>query len=261
MRAKNQIEPAHLASDLKQLKLPSMVAHWERLATEANKQHLGHADYLADLAHLELTHRLERRVERRVKEARFPALKTLDSFDFSAQPKLDRDEVLELARCDFIDRHANVILIGEVGTGKTHLATALGLVACQKGYRVLFTTASELCNVLVEAKAEDRLSRKLAQLARFDLLVLDELGYVPFDKLGADLLFSFIAKVYEQRSLIVTTNLPFARWNEVFLDATAAAAVIDRIAHHSTIMQTEGMSFRLREAKASKGGGKATTTA
>jgi len=256
MSAGKHAEPAHLVSDLKELRLPSMVAHWQRLATEASKERRGHADYLADLAHLELTDRLERRVARRVKDARFPSLKTLDSFDFSAQPQLDRDRILELARCDFVERHANVILIGEVGTGKTHLSIALGLAACQQGYRVLFTTASELCNVLVEAKAQDRLSRKLAQLARFDLLLLDELGYVPFDKLGADLLFGFIAKVYEQRSLIVTTNLPFARWNEIFLDATAAAAVIDRIAHHSTIMQTEGTSFRLREAKARKGGGK-----
>jgi len=259
MSTKKQIEPAHLVGDLKELKLPSMVAHWERLATEALRGRQDHASYLADLAHLELTERRERRVSRRIKDAHFPALKTLDSFDFTAQPKLDRDRVLELARCDYIEQHANVILIGEVGTGKTHLSIALGLAACQQGYRVLFTTTSELCNALVEAKAQDRLSRKLAQLARYDLLLLDELGYVPFDKLGADLLFGFIAKVYEQRSLIVTTNLPFARWNEVFLDATAAAAVIDRIAHHSTIMQTEGTSFRLREAQARKGGSKAGT--
>lgn len=245
-------EPAHLATDLKALKLPSMLAHWQRLAEEAQGKHKTHAEYLADLAHLELTDRRERQVARRIKEAQFPALKTLDTFDFSAQPNLDRDELLELIRCEFIERHENVILIGEVGTGKTHLASALGLAACQRGLRVRFITASELCNALLEAKAQDRLSRKLAQFGRFDLVILDELGYVPFDKMGADLLFGFIAKVYEQRSLIVTTNLPFARWGEVFLDATAAAAVIDRIAHHAAILQTEGVSFRLREAKARK---------
>ena len=252
MGTKQAVEPAHLASDLKSLRLPSIVKHWQRLAEEANRKRQGHSEYLADLAHLELTDRRERRVTRRINEARFPSLKTMDGFDFDAQPGLSRDEILALARCDFVEQHANVILIGEVGTGKTHLASSLGLAACQRGYRVLFITTSELCNQLIEAKAQDRLTRKLKSLARFDLVVLDELGYVPFDKFAADLLFGFIAKVYEQRSLIITTNLPFARWNEVFLDATAAAAVIDRIAHHATILQTEGESYRLREAKATK---------
>ncbi len=144
----------------------------------------------------------------------------------------------------FVTEHHNVVLIGEVGTGKTHLAIALGLAACQREHRVRFFTTAELANVLVEAKAQGRLSKKLEQLARYELVVLDELGYVPFDKLGADLLFSFVSRVYERRSLVVTTNLPFARWSEVFLDATAAAAVIDRIVHHATILKTEGESSR-----------------
>jgi DNA replication protein DnaC len=151
-----------------------------------------------------------------------------------------------------VEEHANVVLLGEVGTGKTHLAIALGMACCQRGKRVRFTTAAELTNLLVESKSVDRLSRRLEQMARYDVVILDELGYVPFDKLGADLLFSFITKVYERRSLIVTTNLPFARWNEVFLDATAAAAVIDRIVHHATILQTEGKSYRLRDAERTK---------
>jgi DNA replication protein DnaC len=141
------------------------------------------------------------------------------------------------------------VLVGGVGTGKTHVAIALGMACCQRELRVRFTTAAELTNALVEAKAEGRLSRKLEQYARFDLVVLDELGYVPFDKAGADLLFGFITRVYERRSLIVTTNLPFADWNTVFLDATAAAAVIDRIVHHATILKTEGSSYRLKHAK------------
>jgi hypothetical protein len=134
-------------------------------------------------------------------------------------------------------------------TGKTHLAIALGLACCQREMRVRFASAAELTNLLVEAKAEGRLSRKLEQLARYDLVLLDELGYVPFDRHGADLLFGFITKVYERRSLIVTTNLPFARWSEVFLDATAAAAVIDRIVHHAVVLKTDGDSYRLRAAR------------
>lgn len=246
------IEPPNLAGDLHELKLPSVVEHWERLAMEAERRRQPHADYLAELVHQEVTDRRERSIRRKISEARFPRLKTLDAFDFEAQPTLDRDQVLELARADFVDEHANVVLMGEVGTGKTHLAIALGIACCQRYKRVRFTTAAELCNLLVEARSVDRLSRKLEHMARFDVVVLDELGYVPFDKLGANLLFSFITKIYERRSLIVTTNLPFARWAEVFLDPTAAAAVIDRIAHHATILQTEGKSFRLRDAQRTK---------
>lgn len=255
------IEPPHLVSDLKELKLPTVAEHWERLAREAGRRRQSHAEYLAELTHQEVCDRRERRVLRRISEARFPRLKTLDGFDFDAQPQLDRDEILELASCDFVDEHANVVLMGEVGTGKTHIAIALGMACCQQGRRVRFTTAAELTNLLIESRSADRLSRRLEQMARFDVVVLDELGYVPFDKLGADLLFSFITKIYERCSLIVTTNLPFARWSEVFLDATAAAAVIDRIVHHATILKTEGKSYRLRDAERSTKRRKAKGTA
>jgi DNA replication protein DnaC len=244
------IEPPHLAGDLKRLKLPAMAVHWKRLADEARRARQTHADYLADLAHAEVLQRRERRIQRRIQDARFPVLKTLDGFDFKAQPGLDRDTVLDLFRCAFVEEHSNVVLVGAVGTGKTHLAIALGIACCQREHRVRFVSAAELTNELVEAKSDGRLSRKLEQLARLDVVVLDELGYVPFDKLGADLLFGFITKVYERRSLVVTTNLPFAKWSEVFLDATAAAAVIDRIVHHAVVLKTEGSSFRLRDAKA-----------
>jgi len=246
------IEPPHLTSDLKELRLPSIAENWGRLAQEASRRRQPHAEYLAELTHQEVCDRHERRVRRRISEAHFPRLKTMDNFDFDSQPGLDRDDVLELGRTEFVDEHANVVLMGEVGTGKTHLAIALGMACCHRGKRVRFTTAAELTNLLVESKSADRLSRRLEQMARFDVVILDELGYVPFDKLGADLLFSFITKVYERRSLIVTTNLPFARWNEVFLDATAAAAVIDRIVHHATILTTEGKSYRLRDAESAQ---------
>ena len=245
------VEPAHLLADLKDLCLPAVAANWERLALQAVRERQGHAEYLADLAHLEVTLRRERRIARRIREARFPVLKTLDGFDFATQPALDREAVLDLFGCDFVEDKHNVVLIGGIGTGKTHLAIALGIACCQREKRVIFTTAAEATNALVEAKAQGRLSRKLEQLARFDVIVLDELGYVPFDRQGADLLFGLVTKVYEKRSLIITTNLPFARWSEVFLDATTAAAVIDRLVHHATILKTEGESYRLRDAKRS----------
>ena len=140
-------------------------------------------------------------------------------------------------------------VVGSVGTGKTHLSIALGMACCQHDYRVRFATAAELVTLLVEAQQQNRLQRKLDQLARYDVIICDELGYVPLDKAGADLLFGFISQRYERRSLVVTTNLPFARWSEVFLDPTAAAAVIDRVVHHATVLQTSGNSYRLAAAK------------
>ena len=249
MKKQSLAEPAHLVADIKELKLPSVVAHWARLAEEAQRKRQSHPEYLADLMHAEVSDRRERRIARLIRDAHFPVLKTLDGFDFASQPSIDREAVLELADARFVTEHHNIVLVGEVGTGKTHLAIALGLAACQREHRVRFATAAELTNMLVEAKEQKKLTRKLEQLARYELFLLDELGYVPFDKLGADLLFSFVSRVYERRSLVVTTNLPFARWSEVFLDATAAAAVIDRIVHHATILKTEGESYRLKDAK------------
>ena len=244
-------EPPFLAADLKTLFLSTVGANWQRMAEEARRRRQGHVEYLADLMSLEVSKRRERRIQRRTKDAKFPLLKTLEGFEFAKQPKLDRDEVLELFDGTFVDDARNAVLMGPVGTGKTHLAIALGIACCQQEKRVRFATAAELTNMLVEAKLAGRLSRKLEQLARFDLVVLDELGYVPFDKESADLLFGFITKVYERRSLVVTTNLPFSRWTEVFGDATAAAAVIDRIVHHASVFKTEGSSYRLEAAKKS----------
>lgn len=243
------IEPPHLANDLKELKLPAVSAHWQRVAQESARARQSGPEYLAELAHLEVTSRRERRIQRLLQDAHMPMMKTLDSFDFHSQPTLDREAVLELFSCDFVARKENVVLLGEVGTGKTHLSIALVVACCQKDLRARFLSATQLVNSLAEAKTQGRLERKIEQLARFDVVCLDELGYVPFDRQGADLLFNFISRMYERRSLIVTTNLPFARWGEVFYDATAAAAVIDRIVHHSTILKTEGESFRLKDKK------------
>ena len=246
------IEPPHLVADLQTLCLTSLKKEWERFCRDARTKRQSHAEFLADAASFEVTQRRERRIQRRLQDARFPVLKTLDSFDFKAPHGLDRDELLDLFSGDFVDQVANVVLIGGVGTGKTHLAIALGMACVQQDRRVRFTTAAELCNLLLEAKNDGRLSRKLEQLARFDVVVLDELGYVPFDREGSDLLFNFVTRVYERRSLIVTTNLPFAKWSQVFGDATAAAAVIDRIVHHATVLQTKGASYRLKAAATKK---------
>lgn len=236
-------------TELRELRMPSIAKDWRQIAEDAVRRGTPYPEFLAELVHLEVTDRRDRRVNRRIKEASFPAVKTLDTFDFERQPSVSRDEVLKLARGDFVAQPENVVILGEIGTGKTHLASAIGFACCQHGYRVRFLTAGELTTALVEAKAASRLSRKLEQLARFDLVIIDELGYVPFDREGANLLFAFIAKVYEHRSLIVTTNLPFARWSEVFQDTTAAAAVIDRVVHHASILQTQGKSYRLQTAE------------
>ena len=247
--AAQRVEPPHLATDLKTLCLSTVAAQWRPLAEQATRQRQAPADYLAQLVHLEVTGRRERRIQRRIQDARFPMLKTLDAFSFEAQPDLDRDAILQVFDCRFVADAANVVFVGGVGTGKTHLSIALGMACCQHDYRVRFVTAAELVTLLVEAQQQGRLQRKFDQLARYDVVILDELGYVPFDKAGADLLFGFISQRYERRSLVVTTNLPFARWSEVFLDPTAAAAVIDRIVHHATVLQTSGSSFRLQAAK------------
>ena len=247
-------EPPHLVTDLKTLCLTSVAKEWRRLSEEARTRRQAPQDFLADVAAFEVTQRRERRVQRRLREARFPVLKTLDSFDFQAQPALDKDEVLALFDGGFVEAAANVVLIGAVGTGKTHLAIALGMACVQQDRRVRFLTAAELVNLLLEAKAKRTLSRAIERLARFDLVILDELGYVPFDREGSDLLFNFVTRVYERRSLVVTTNLAFADWSTVFGDATAAAAVIDRVVHHATVLQTEGSSYRLKDAKAKRGG-------
>ena len=208
-------EPPHLVTDLKTLCLATMATEWRPLAAQATRECQPPAEYLAQLVHLEVTGRRERRIQRRLQEARFPMLKTLDAFQFDAQPGLDRDAILQLCGGAFVAEAANVVLVGGVGTGKTHLAIALGMACCQHDYRVRFLTAAELTTLLVEAQQQGRLARKLDQLARFDVVILDELGYVPFDKAGADLLFGFISRRYERGSLVVTTNLPFARWSEV----------------------------------------------
>jgi DNA replication protein DnaC len=234
-----------LEEHLKILRLPSFVNSYQRVADESARGNRSYTEFLAILAEEEVLRRTENAIARRIKNAKFPVIKTLDAFDFAAQPSVNKKEIIQLAECHFIAEKNNVIFVGNCGTGKTHLSVAIGLQACSKGYKVFFDTTASLINTLIEAKNEFRLTKKLAQLCRFDLNICDELGYIPFDRQGTDLLFQLVAARYEQGSIIITTNLPFSDWTNVFNDAATAAAVIDRVVHHSVIIQITGESFRL----------------
>ena len=191
-------------------------------------------------------------IERRIKAAKFPATKSLDSFDFKAIPSLNKALTMELARCEFVLRRENVIALGPSGTGKTHIALGLGLAACQKGLKVRFTTAAALVHELVEAVDERRLQRLQKTLASQDLLIIDELGFVPLSKTGAELLFEIISQRYERGSIIVTSNLPFDEWTEVFGSERLTGAILDRLTHHVHILEMNGESFRLRQSRKTK---------
>src|SRR5215203_4260439 len=205
-----------LAHHLKALKLPRFLRDYDKLARQCAAEAVDHAGYLLRLAELELIERERRMVERRIREARFPAVKSLDSFDFPAIPSLNKALVLELARSDYVLRRENVIALGNSGTGKTHIALGLGLAACQRGVSVGFATAAALVHELLEARDEKRLLRLQKQLAGHKLLIIDELGFVPLSKSGAELLFEVFSQRYERGSTLVTSNLPFDEWTAVF---------------------------------------------
>jgi DNA replication protein DnaC len=204
---------------------------------------------LRRLAELELIDRERRMVERRIREARFPTVKSLDSFDFAAIPSLNKTLVLELARGEYIARRENAIAVGNSGTGKTHIALGLGLAACQKGLSVGFTTAAAMVHELIEARDEKRLLRLQRQLAAYKLLIIDELGYVPLSTTGAELLFEVFSQRYERGSIIVTSNLPFDEWTGVFGSERLTGALLDRLTHHVHILEMNGDSYRLKQSK------------
>jgi len=233
---------------LKRLKLPAIARSYEELAREAASSNQGYDSYLLALLEQEVRQRDENLQRTRIQTARFPSMKTLDQFDFSAVPELNKAQVLLLAQGEYVERRDNVILIGSNGTGKTHLAIGLGVCACRQGRRVRFVTAPALVNELLEARQDHRLSRLEAFYQRVDVLVLDELGFVPFARDGAELLFNLCAARYERRTTIVTSNLEFSRWPEVLGDHTMAGALVDRLTHHAHIIQVNGESYRFRES-------------
>jgi DNA replication protein DnaC len=247
-------QPASLSTvllkhHLKQLKLPTMHAECEKIAQRCASDNADHLAFLLQLCELELLERERRAAERRLKAARFPAHKLLDEFDFKERPSVNKPLMLQLIQGDYLEQRENILIVGPSGTGKTHLATALGIAACAQGRKVRFFRVTELITLLLEAKEERQLLRTRQQLVKLDLLILDELGYVPASKAGAELLFDVIATAYERNSVVVTTNLPFENWTEVLGSERLTGAALDRLTHRCHILETKGESYRLQDAK------------
>ena len=238
-----------LEHHLKALRLPTFLREYDKLARQCAQEKADFPRYLLRLSELELLDRERRATERRIRQARFPVVKSLDSFDFLAIPSLNKTLVLELARCEFLARKENLLLLGNSGTGKSHIALALALAACQNGHRVRFTTAAALVSELIEARDEKHLLRFQKQLSAYELLIVDELGFVPLSKTGAELLFELISQRYERASVLVTSNLPFDEWTEIFGSERLTGALLDRLTHHVHILEMNGDSYRLKQSR------------
>jgi len=233
---------------LKQLRLSRMARDCESLAREAEQRGLGYLGYLQALLEAEVAHRQEQRLRQRLKAAAFPYQKRLEDFDFSLVPCVSKTRLLELAQGAFLAAHDNVLFIGPSGIGKTHLVMGLGRALCLAGYRVLFRPAVTLATELEVAHKDLKLPRLLAQYRRFDLILVDELGYLPFARTTAELLFQFFSDRYERASIAITSNLAFAQWTQVFGNEQMTAALLDRLVHRSHILMMEGESFRFRQS-------------
>ncbi len=248
------VEHPLLELHLRNLKLPAMLGSYRRLAGDVAEP----VEYLTQLAALEVSKRHENGVRARIAAAHFPVIKTIESFDFALQPQIPKAKFLELFDCEFVEQHRNVICIGPPGTGKTHCLLALGLAACMRNYRVIFVTAAELLMGLIAAKHDGQLERKLRSYERYDVMLIDELGYIPFEREATDLLFQVISRRYERQSVAISTNLAFTDWTNIFPDPMAATAVIDRLVHHGAVFEFAGESQRLkarqRSGKTADGG-------
>lgn len=261
--SKQQHTPVLLKSHLKTLRMPTMLRESATVARQISEHNGSYELYLQQLAELEVQQRQAGAMNRRLKQAKFPVTKEIGDFDFAAIPKLNKKRLIDLAQCGFIDLRSNVIFNGAPGTGKTHLAIAMGREACRRGYKVKFFTASGLANLYREAREERQILKLEKQIQRLDLIIVDELGYIPLDRHGAEHLFGFFSQCYEQVSLIITTNLPFADWPQIFADdQRMTGALLDRLTHHVHIVAIEGDSFRLKTSvkKADKKGDQQTQT-
>jgi DNA replication protein DnaC len=240
---------ARLMDGLKQLRLAAFVQHYPAVADDAGRANMSYDRFLLKLVELEVAEREARQQAQRIKAARFPVVKDLADFDFSAIPKLNKAQVLELARGDYIARAAPIILVGNPGLGKTHVASGLALAAARQGHRVRFYNAAGLVNELIDAQDKHQLPRLLAQALKQRVIVLDELGFIPFSNQGAQLMFQFCSTLHERVALIVTTNLRFADWVSVFQNERLTAALLDRLTGQATILEFVGDSYRLRQRR------------
>lgn len=237
-----------LPHNLKELKLSIMVKNYLPLARQARESGLSYEEFLLGLTEVELQVRMENRLKRRVREAHFPLMKTLEGFTYEAAPELDRRLIRDLASGEYIRERKNVILMGKSGTGKTHLAIGLGIEACRQGLSTRFVSGSALANELIESRDEKKLSRVVHRYSQYSLLIVDELGYIPFSKQGAELLFQVLAERHERGSVIITTNLGFSDWTQVFGDPTLTAALLDRLTHKAHIITCSWESYRFKES-------------
>jgi len=240
------LETATIHQQCRVLHLPAVAAQCAQLAEQAVRERRTHLGYLEALLQVELDEREQRFIERRIREARLPRMKTLEDFDFARNGKVSAQQIHELARGDYISRAEPVIFIGDSGTGKTHLMTGLAIAACRQKHRVRFASAAGLVNELVEAKHQLQLGRALSRWARYDLIALDEVGYVPLAEIGAEFLFQVIAERAEKAAVVVTTNLPFSEWTQVIPSARLCKALIDRITDRANIIETGNESYRFR---------------
>jgi DNA replication protein DnaC len=241
-------DQTRLETQLQRLQLRHFKTHYQAAADKAAEQQRSHVDYLAQLADGETALRENRSIERRVRNARFPVLKTIEDFQWNWPRKINRPQIQNLFRLAFIATHTNVVLIGNVGLGKTHLSIALGHAACLNGHTVLFTTAVDIVNTLAAAQAAGRLKRELARYLKPALLIVDELGYLPIDKHGADLLFQIMSQRYERAPMVITTNRAYKHWSQIFNnDSTLTSAILDRVLHHAETVIIEGKSFRMKD--------------
>jgi DNA replication protein DnaC len=242
-----------LGANLKALNLSTMARNLEGPLRQARETGMGYDEFLLELTRTELQVRSENRLTRRIGEAKFPLLKPMETFDFAAVPELDIRLFRDLAGGSYIREHRNVIFLGKSGAGKTHMATALGIEACRNNFRSRFVTCYGLVNELIEAREERVLQRLLQRYVRYDLLILDELGYIPFSKEGSELLFQVLAERHEKGSVLITTNLGFADWTQVFGDPVMTAALLDRLTHRAHIINCDWDSYRLMQSLKDKG--------